>query len=357
MYETIKKSYQLLDLNQDLSTCLRLLENLKHKIIFVIDKNKKLCGSVTDGDARRFFIKNIKNKNKVLSLEDIMFKKPNFIYEDEYKKKNFLKIKNFKDINYLPICDRKNRIKKIIILKDIKEVKNNCKVIFMAGGFGKRLLPITKKIPKPNIVLNKNSNLINLMNNFYLNGFSDFIISAYYKYGEIKKEIKKFWFKENKIEYYLEKKPLKSFGSVPRIIKDKKIRDPFLMINADVMTTLNFNSFKEYFYKNKCSFLMGVKIFNITFPYGIVKSKKIYFSSMEEKPQMDINVNAGIYMINPKIMKFFRLNQAYGMDQAIKILKKNKIKIHIFPIKEFWTDIGNREDLEKAKKIAGILNF
>ena len=65
MYETIKKSYQLLDLNQDLSTCLRLLENLKHKIIFVIDKNKKLCGSVTDGDARRFLDKNCTSSIKM----------------------------------------------------------------------------------------------------------------------------------------------------------------------------------------------------------------------------------------------------------------------------------------------------
>ena len=357
MYETIKISHQLLQLDQDISTCLRLLENLKHKIIFVIDKNKKLCGSVTDGDARRFFIKNIKLKKNTPYLKDIMFSNPYFIYDKDLKKKTFIKNKALKSINYIPVCDSQKRIKKILSLKNSKTNLDDCKVIFMAGGFGKRLYPITKKIPKPNIVINKNSNLINLMNNFYLNGFKDFIISAHYKYKEIKKEIKKFWFNENKIKYYLEKKPLNSFGSVPQIINDYKIKSPFLMINADIMTTLNFNSFKEYFYKNKCSFLMGVKIFNITFPYGIVKSEKMYFSSMEEKPQIDINVNAGIYMMHPKIVKYFKKNKAYGMDEAIKILKKKKIKIHIFPIQEFWTDIGNRDDLENAKKIAGLLNY
>ena len=97
------------------------------------------------------------------------------------------------------------------------------KAIIFCGGLGTRLGIETKKIPKPNIVINKNSNLINLMNNFYLNGFKDFIISAHYKYKEIKKEIKKFWFNENKIKYYLEKKPLNSFGSVTQIINDYKI--------------------------------------------------------------------------------------------------------------------------------------
>ena len=126
----------------------------------------------------------------------------NFSKKKNYSNSQITKILKVK--RYLPILHKK-KIKEVMYLSNQDNSINKTNVIINAGGFGKRLHPITKKTPKPNILINRHSNIVNILNSFYENGFRNFFITLHYKSGMIKKEISRFFNKKAKIKYYVEK--------------------------------------------------------------------------------------------------------------------------------------------------------
>ena len=159
------------------------LNKNKIKIVFVIDKNDSLIGTITDGDIRRSFLK---NKNLNTPLKKIMNKKFEKIFI--HKKNNNLEFQN----SIIPVLDKKKRIIKIKILNKYNlKHDTDTDVLIMAGGFGKRLLPYTKKIPKPMLKINKKPIIENIILKLIKQGFKKFYISTHYKSEYIKKYFKK----------------------------------------------------------------------------------------------------------------------------------------------------------------------
>jgi dTDP-glucose pyrophosphorylase len=351
----------IVKVDESLSTCLRLLENLDEKILLVL-KNNKIYGTVTDGDLRRFFLKSdLSNKKNNFSLSQVMNKNPFYIYLKNLSKiENKKDFKNFCRLKYIPIVDKKKKILRLIkVQEDEAKTNFNIPIIIMAGGFGKRLHPLTKKIPKPNIMINKNSNLISIMNNFYKDGFKNFIISTFYKSNQIKKEIERFYLKDSKIDFFEEKKPLGTFGSVKSIVDKFKIGTPFIVMNADIITNLNFNNLLDYFYKKKSKFIVCCKKYEFNIPYGVIDVKNGKLKSLKEKPNHKYMINSGIYLLSSELFKSlkFKNNKKLDFDEFLNIILKSKISVDIFPMKEFWIDIGTKENLEVSQKIAPLIDY
>jgi dTDP-glucose pyrophosphorylase len=355
-----KFSKNIIDLSYSVQDCVRLLQSLQYKIIFVANK-KKLYGSITDNDLRNYYLgqkKNSKNKNEI---DELVNKKTFFLIHSNIHKysQSFLKKKLIK-FKFIPILNKKHEIMSFISLDE--KIKNTnllkkINVIIMAGGYGKRLRPLTQLAPKPTIVINKDSNLISLMNNLKISEVDQFFITTHYLSKIIKSEIRKFWLEEKKVNYYYEKKILGTFGSTIAVIKKYKLKSPILVCNADIVTNLNFSSLIEYYYKNNCKFLICNKILQNSIPYGVIvpnKDKKT-MKSFQEKPTYTKFINAGIYMLDPNILeKYFLKIKKLSIVDVIEKLLSIKIKCHIFPINEFWCDMGTHEDLDFLKKIGKV---
>ena len=175
--------------NKSIAEAIKAIENSQIKICFVINGKKEFVGTITDGDIRRSLIKNYSlNTN----LKNIINYKP-LKLDPKGNKKEVLKKMKEREILYIPIIDKRKRIVGLYSANDnLKEYKNNSFLIF-AGGRGERLKPITNFIPKPMIKIANKPLLEHIILKAKEDGFTNFIISVFYK-----KKIIKDYFKNGK---------------------------------------------------------------------------------------------------------------------------------------------------------------
>jgi NDP-sugar pyrophosphorylase family protein len=349
-----KKDTFIIDANKNVHDALKLLNKSKIKTLIVI-KNKntdsEFCGTVTDGDIRRFLIKKINLETKIKYLCN---KNSKFLYIHE---KNFIKkissIYHNLLINYIPILSKK---KKYLGYLDAKQVLEKFKyfkkikkfdVFIMAGGFGKRLRPLTYKTPKPLIDINGSSIISRILASIPIDKIDNIFISLHYKAGQIKNHINKNYNNNNKITFFHEKKPLGTAGSLFQL-KKIKTNENFLLINADLFSNVDFNSFFNFHLNYKSDFTVCSSNYKIDVPYGVITNIGNKIKKITEKPRINLQINSGIYFFNKKIINSIKNNFFLSATNLILILIKKKYKILHYPIYEQWIDIGNVEDLKKA---------
>ncbi len=329
--------------HQSIDVALKKMEKSLIKILFVIDKNKKLIGSITDGDIRRFLI-----KKKVLKGNVNQFMNKNFSYAfiDNSKKLNNALMKK-KDLKYIPILNKKKKLVKIQTTERLFDEKFN-QIVLMAGGKGTRLRPLTKNIPKPLIKINDIPLIESLILKFINQGFNKFIISVNYLGKKIEKYLgngKKFGCN---IKYVKEKKYLGTAGSLS-LIKNMKFKKPLLVMNSDIVTNIDFDSLISYHKTHKADLTICAKNYRNVSLYGELGTKNYRVISIKEKPIKDVFVNLGIYVINPSILKSVEKRELH-MTDLINFLINKKKKIFYYPTFENWIDIGNKKDLQKLIK-------
>ena len=313
--------------------------------IALIVKNSFLLGTVSDGDIRRSIL-NGKNLNN--SVKEIMNK--NFIsLPENTSKENILSCMKIKNIRQIPLVNNRGKVTDLILLSNlIKKKKILNTVIIMAGGRGERLGELTKLTPKPMLKINEKPILENILNNCINVGFVNFYFSVNYLKKKIKNYFKNGSRWEIKINYIEEKKPLGTAGSIGLITK--KIKDPILVINGDLVSQVNFDSLLKFHYDNKSDMTICVKKNFTKIQYGVIEIDNTHVVNLVEKPTYSYFTNAGIYIINPSIYKIIKKNTYLNMSDLILKAKKNNKKIIAYPIHEFWEDAGLPETFQEIKK-------
>ncbi|WP_435116859.1 sugar phosphate nucleotidyltransferase [Candidatus Pelagibacter bacterium nBUS_49] len=219
----------------------------------------------------------------------------------------------------------------------------------MCGGFGKRLKPITIKIPKALVPINNNPMVSILMSNMKRFGFNRFILSTFYKSNLIKNYYKKDKSLNVKIEYLTEKKPLGTAGSLS-LLKNRIKEKNFLVTNCDVLSEINYRSLLNFHIENNADFTMAIKRHYTESQFGEIYTSGINVKSITEKPIKNITINAGIYVIKTKLIKYLTLNKHLNMNELIlELIKKNK-KVIAFPFYENWFDLGTKKHIKVFKQ-------
>ncbi len=330
-------SKNCLSSEKKLSDVKKIFRKIKKKIVFVV-KSKKLIGTITDGDIRKIhFSSNI----NTISVLKVMNPKPSYVYQG-YEKKVLNKIKN--KIRYVPVLNKKKIIVEILDLQYLKNLNHGNSVIIFAGGIGKRLRPFTKKIPKPMLKIAKKPNLEILIEKIYKQGFKNINLSLRYKHNYIIKKIKKF----KHINYNVERKPLGTAGGLSVMKFSNKL--PIIAINADLITNLDLNNLLNYHYSTKSDFTISVKKKIFTVPFATVNIKNNKIAAIEEKPSKDYFFNAGIYVLDQKILKTLKKNQKIDMPDLIQKSIKKRFKINAFYMYEDWVDYGSKETFLNLRK-------
>ncbi len=331
----LKKSNSIFD-------AVKCLNNSNFQVCLIVDNNKKLLGTITDGDIRRSIIKKINFQDKVTK---IMNKKPIFIGEN-FDVISAKKIMRKKSILQLPVLNKKKKVVNLIVWKDEKIINSN-KVIIMAGGLGKRMRPITNRLPKPMIKIKNKPILEHIILKLKSQGFKNIYISVRYLANVIKKFFKNGEKFGVNIEYINEKKALGTAGSLS-LINHKKNETDYIILNADTIFNLNINDLLNFHKKKNSLLTMAIRQEFLKSDYGVIKSKGYKFDQIDEKPIITTYVNAGIYIINKKIFKNIKKNKYLDMPNLFNKLRERKNKkIYLFPIYEKYDEVGTLKDLKR----------
>ncbi len=331
----IKIKKNIMSENADISKGLDKINALKRKIILIVKKNK-LIGTVTDGDLRKALFL----KNKKITLKDIMNKRPKVIKNG---------IKNFKEedafkVNYVPILNDKNNLINLGNLGAVKNIKFKNHIVIFAGGFGKRLYPYTKKIPKPMLKIKNKANLETLIKNIKESGFENITVTLFHKNKYFKNKLK-----NKNVSFFTEKKPLGTAGSLAEINYDNNL--PIIAINADLITDLDLKNLMFFHNSHKSDFTVSVKDKSFEIPFATVDIKDNKILNLQEKPKRDYFFNAGIYMVNQKLIyKLISKKEKIDMTDFINRALRRKFKLMPFYHHEKWIDYGTIKEYLRVRK-------
>lgn len=320
-------------------------------ILFVVDEKCKLLGVVTDGDIRRWIIKNAQLN---ASLDKVMNPNPKCIFRKDIKEAQTYMVQNY--ITAIPVVTNKGIISDIIFrngeLRPIKKHDGGLRevpVVIMAGGKGTRLYPYTKILPKPLIPIGD----IPIMERI-IDKFRDFGVTDFYATVNYKKNMIKSYFtdaaSDYEIKYVEENQPLGTAGSL-RLIENDFI-EPFVVTNCDILIHADYEDIYRYHKESGNELTIVTALKNIVVPYGVIHSSENgAVQSMEEKPKLSYFVNTGMYILNPELKKEIPEDTFYHMTDLTDKMLKEKRKVGMYPISEdSFLDMGEFEEMYRMEK-------
>lgn len=321
------------------------INNAHSGVAFVVNDQKKLVGILTDGDIRTAIIRGITLDEPV---NTVMTKNP-ITVSTQCTRGEIWKTFANKKISHLPVVNEKNTLVGIIYESILREEGIlNIPVVIMAGGFGRRLRPLTDNIPKPMLKIGGKPILQILVEKFRDLGVSNIYITINYLADIIEN-----YFMSDKnmkvdITWVKEQKPLGTAGSL--ILLPRDIGTEFLLINADVITNFDFKDMHNFHIKRGSDLTVAIKRHELQIPYGAVTVANERLMGLFEKPVLNLYVNAGIYIINPELVNAIPENTYFDMTYLIdKLLKAGK-KVFSYMVDGQWIDIGHPSDYERATK-------
>lgn len=322
---------------------MRIIDNSSLQFAVVVDENLHLLGTVTDGDIRRGLLNGISLNDEV---DLVMNCQPIISSSDKSYHQNVNLLKE-KKLRQLPIIDHTNKLVNIIFSDELNatQYKTNF-VVLMAGGLGTRLRPLTDHTPKPMLNVGSKPILETIIEGFKNHGFVNFIICVNYK-----KEVIQNYFQDGSafgvnIEYIEEEKRMGTAGALS-LLKHKPM-EPFFVMNADLLTQVNFEQLLHFHEENHSVATMCVREYEYQIPFGVIETNGQNLISIKEKPVHKNFVNAGIYILNPEVLDVIPKDQFFDMPNLFNELIEQEENTTAFPVREYWLDIGRIADYEKA---------
>jgi NDP-sugar pyrophosphorylase family protein len=252
-----------------------------------------------------------------------------------------------KSIREVPVVDFEKRVVGLKLWGDFLQVPQRPNVVvLMAGGLGSRLLPLTEEIPKPLLKVGDKPILETIIRHLKSYGFSEFIISLNYLSDKIKEYFGDGSALGVNIQYIEEKTRMGTAGALSLI--RSPLEHPLIVMNGDLLTTINFNSFLSFHEANQFNLTIGARNYSYQIPYGILELSQNRVLDVIEKPIYRYFVNGGIYLLAPEVLTRIPKETHFDMTDLIRDIIKAGEKVGCFPITEYWLDIGMHHDFNQA---------
>ena len=323
---------------------IRIIDHTDFLIALVVDEERRLIGTVTDGDIRRGILRNCTMDTPV---KKIMFQTPLAASVNDSREKILSRLRK-KTCRQIPLLDNNYRVVGIKTSNEFISSKLDIPVLIMAGGLGTRLRPLTDNCPKPLLHVGGKPILEIILDNFIAQEFNNFYISINYM-GDMIED----YFEDGSkmgvnIQYLKENKRLGTAGAISLI--DHPIDAPLIVMNGDLLTKVNFTQMMDFHKDNKSSATLCVREYNFQVPFGVVQMDNCKLKQFQEKPVQNYFINAGIYILEPGILQLIPKNEYFDMPDLLSKLKSSDNPPSVFPIREYWLDIGQMVDYHRAEK-------
>jgi dTDP-glucose pyrophosphorylase len=311
-------------------------------ILFVVDKEDKLIGSLTDGDVRRALIRDIPINSIV---NQIIQPHPRYLRKGD---RDIQKVIEYREENFrvLPILDKEDKIVNVINFREIRSYLPVDAVI-MAGGQGQRLRPLTENIPKPLLKVGEKSIMEHNLDRLTLYGIDDFWVSVKYLGRKIEEYFGNGHERNIKIEYVWEDEPLGTIGAVSKI--NNFGHEFILLTNSDLLTNLDYEHFFVDFLNQGADLAIVTIPYQVNIPYAVLETADGQVKNFKEKPTYTYYSNGGIYLLKKTALKYIPKDTYFNATDLMEKLIQEGKKVVSYPLSGYWLDIGKHEDFEKAQ--------
>lgn len=325
-------------------------------IALIVDSCRRLLNTVTDGDIRRSILGGITLDSVVTDL--LAYKAKAFPSKPVTAplgatKDILLNLMRQKFVRQIPLLNRKGQVVKLVTMDALLPSNElPLQAVIMAGGFGKRLRPLTEDLPKPMLRVGNRPVMEHIIGQLQQAGIRRVNVTTHYKHEKITEHFGNGEAFGVELNYVKEDKPLGTGGALGLIPKPN---EPILVINGDILTQVDFKAMLAYHREYRAEMTVAVRIYDMQVPYGVIEMKGHQVAGVKEKPQLRFFVNAGIYLLQPSVFKFIPRRQHFNMTDLIQKLVQKKETVASFPVHEYWLDIGRHADYLQAQKDASLI--
>lgn len=310
-------------------------------VLFVIDDEQRMVGTITDGDSRRALIAGASVGDKA---EKIMHRNFNYISVEDSN--NVLEIRRQKEMQMklVPILDNDKHIIDIINLDKFK-TRLPVDAVLMAGGKGERLRPLTEKTPKPLLLVGDKAIIDHNVDRLISYGIQHINVTVNY----LKEQIENHYREPRcgvQVQTVSEPRFLGTIGSirfVPRFFNDT-----ILLMNSDIFTNIDYEDFFLHFQEHDAVMSVAAVPYNVSIPYGILDLEGRNILGLLEKPKYNYYANAGIYLIKRRALEEIPDGLFFNATDLIEKLISGGKKVIRYPLNGTWIDIGNPQEYQKA---------
>lgn len=320
-------------------------------IVLVVDAERHLAGTITDGDLRRGMLALVGLDQPVRALLDA---KAGSAYATPttgtagMDDATLLAILREHKLSHLPIIDAERRVVGLVTRDQfMPQQPIGLQAVIMAGGAGKRLHPLTVGTPKPMLKVGDRPLMQILIEQLRTAGIRQVNVTTHHNSEKITE-----YFGDGRdfgvdLSYVAEDRPLGTVGALSLMTPPTETT---LVINGDILTQVDFRAMLEFHRSHAADLTVAVQHYEIKLPYGIVDCDGATVTALREKPTATFLINAGIYLLEPSVYRYIPSGERYDMTTLVQRLMDDKRPVISFPLREYWLDIGQIADYERAQE-------
>ncbi len=337
-----------ISLESTLEQAITSIDSSGYGVALVVDERGHLLATVIDSDVRRAMLANIDLKtpmavflaNKAPSAAGLI---QATIHMDQATLDGLSKLHS---VRHVPILDDVGRVVDVY-LSEVHRAPLPVQAVVMAGGFGKRLRPLTDELPKPMLPVGGRPLMELIIEQLHDTGIQHVYVTTHYMPEKIKRHFGDGRAFGVNIQYIAEDKPLGTAGGIS-LIETPDV--PLLVINGDILTRVNFRDMLAYHQECKAELTLAVRKQGFDIPFGVVETDNGLVTRITEKPTYVYTVNAGIYLVSPGAHRLIPKDRRFDMTDLIALLLARGENVASFMIREYWLDIGHYDDYQRAQQ-------
>ncbi|MDQ3070929.1 MAG: nucleotidyltransferase family protein [Acidobacteriota bacterium] len=326
------------------------IDRARSGALAVVDGDGRLLGVITDGDIRRALLARVDFAQPVQTLLD---RRPRELYPEpvtasiETTRPERLALMRARKVRHLPILDSARRVVEFDQAEEIWDAALDVRAVIMAGGFGRRMRPLTDLIPKPLLPVGTKPVLEHLIEHLASAGVRDITIATHYRGDQIKTYCGDGASWNVAIRYVSEDTPLGTGGALKLVGASDT---PLFVVNGDILTKLDVPAMVRFHREHRADMTIGIRTLETQVPYGVVEVEGETVVGVLEKPIAHYFVNAGAYLVEPSVIELVPGGSApLDMPDLVSLLIARGRRVVGFPVREYWLDIGHPEQYARAQ--------
>jgi dTDP-glucose pyrophosphorylase/CBS domain-containing protein len=314
------------------------------RLCLVVGADNTVLGIVSDGDIRRGLLAGAGLDSPATTVMNASFESaPSGTAVSE-----LTLLARSREVTHLPLVDEEGKLVRLFIDQPDGEVaaRDNT-VVIMAGGMGLRLRPLTESTPKPMLPVGGKPMVQHTIESLRAEGFANFVLAINYLGDQIEEHFGDGSGLGVRITYVKEEQPLGTGGALSLL--EGAFTSPIVVINGDVLLSARLTEMLNYHHSHSADITVGVKVLDTQIPFGVIELEGNHIVAMQEKPVYRDFVNAGVYVLEPPVVRSVAPEVRLDMPDLV-VGWLGRRNVFAYPMHEPWRDLGHIEDLESARQ-------